>query len=363
MGQTPSKKMGRTRSKELSGNDLSEAMASHTIRGDGPDSAAGTSPGGGGLSGSAPIDVGPASPRGAGGKRGASGKGPEKQGSVSSLSSAAALGSSLGRANSPYDAASVRSSNSTGGDKALAPNVPANNTIAASPRSGLRSSLLGSSPPPSLSVPGSSPGNLATSPPASPGGRDLSPVNALTATISRNSMAGAGGQVLDVDNMISRLIEAGYSGKVTKSPPLKIAEINAVCLAAREVFLSQPTLIELSPPVKIVGDVHGQVRIKLLLCQASRERGVSSRAVRRSDPSIRNVRFPPSSQLSLPRRLCRPRKTIARNDTFTLVLQDQVSRKLFPATREPRMCQCDQRYVLASFFMDGSSEKGIARYL
>lgn len=258
MGQTPSKKMGRTRSKELSGNDLSEAMASHTIRGDGPDSAAGTSPGGGGLSGSAPIDVGPASPRGAGGKRGASGKGPEKQGSVSSLSSAAALGSSLGRANSPYDAASVRSSNSTGGDKALAPNVPANNTIAASPRSGLRSSLLGSSPPPSLSVPGSSPGNLATSPPASPGGRDLSPVNALTATISRNSMAGAGGQVLDVDNMISRLIEAGYSGKVTKSPPLKIAEINAVCLAAREVFLSQPTLIELSPPVKIVGDVHGQ---------------------------------------------------------------------------------------------------------
>jgi serine/threonine-protein phosphatase PP1 catalytic subunit len=25
------------------------------------------------------------------------------------------------------------------------------------------------------------------------------------------------------------------------------------------VFLSQPTLIELSPPVKIVGDVHGQV--------------------------------------------------------------------------------------------------------
>ena len=63
-----------------------------------------------------------------------------------------------------------------------------------------------------------------------------------------------------MDNMISRLLEAGYSGKVTKSPPLKNAEITAVCLAAREVFLSQPTLIELSPPVKIVGDVHGQVR-------------------------------------------------------------------------------------------------------
>lgn len=44
------------------------------------------------------------------------------------------------------------------------------------------------------------------------------------------------------------------------SPPLKNAEITSVCAAAREVFLSQPTLIELSPPVKIVGDVHGQVR-------------------------------------------------------------------------------------------------------
>lgn len=269
MGQTPSKKMGRTRSKELSGNDLSEAMAAHTIRADGPGSAAslGQSPGAasGGLAGSAPIDVGPASPRGAGigtggGKRGSSGKGPEKQGSVSSLSSAAGLGSSLGRANSPYDGNGSVRSNSGG----LSPNVPTTNTIAASPRgSGLRSSLMGSSPPPStLGVPGASgPGSLATSPPASPGGRDLSPGNALTATISRNSMVGGGaGQVLDVDNMISRLIEAGYSGKVTKSPPLKIAEINAVCLAAREVFLSQPTLIELSPPVKIVGDVHGQVR-------------------------------------------------------------------------------------------------------
>jgi serine/threonine-protein phosphatase PP1 catalytic subunit len=66
-------------------------------------------------------------------------------------------------------------------------------------------------------------------------------------------------RTLDVDNMIQRLLEAGYSGKVTKNPPLKNAEITSVCLAAREVFLSQPTLIELSPPVKIVGDVHGQV--------------------------------------------------------------------------------------------------------
>ncbi|SCZ87720.1 BZ3500_MvSof-1268-A1-R1_Chr2-2g05186 [Microbotryum saponariae] len=65
-------------------------------------------------------------------------------------------------------------------------------------------------------------------------------------------------QTFDIDDMISRLLDTGYSGKVTKSVCLKNAEITAICQAAREVFLSQPTLIELSPPVKIVGDVHGQ---------------------------------------------------------------------------------------------------------
>ncbi|KAF7306910.1 Serine/threonine-protein phosphatase [Mycena indigotica] len=62
----------------------------------------------------------------------------------------------------------------------------------------------------------------------------------------------------DVDDMISRLLEVGYTGKVSKSLCLKNNEITAICLAAREIFLNQPTLVELSPPVKIVGDVHGQ---------------------------------------------------------------------------------------------------------
>lgn len=62
----------------------------------------------------------------------------------------------------------------------------------------------------------------------------------------------------DLDDMIKRLIDAGYAGKVTKTVCLKNAEITAVCQAAREVFLSQPALLELNPAVKIVGDVHGQ---------------------------------------------------------------------------------------------------------
>ncbi|KAG8691098.1 hypothetical protein FRC11_006847 [Ceratobasidium sp. 423] len=65
-------------------------------------------------------------------------------------------------------------------------------------------------------------------------------------------------RTIDIDDMINRLLEVGYSAKVSKSVCLKNNEITAICQAAREVFLSQPTLIELSPPVKIVGDVHGQ---------------------------------------------------------------------------------------------------------
>ncbi|KAF2140884.1 uncharacterized protein K452DRAFT_251664 [Aplosporella prunicola CBS 121167] len=65
-------------------------------------------------------------------------------------------------------------------------------------------------------------------------------------------------KAIDLDDMISRLLDAGYSAKVTKTVCLKNAEIFAICQAAREVFLSQPALLELSAPVKIVGDVHGQ---------------------------------------------------------------------------------------------------------
>ncbi|KAK4239064.1 hypothetical protein C8A03DRAFT_32862 [Achaetomium macrosporum] len=63
---------------------------------------------------------------------------------------------------------------------------------------------------------------------------------------------------IDIDDFIKRLLDAAYAGKVTKSVCLKNAEITAICHRAREVFLSQPSLLELDAPVKIVGDVHGQ---------------------------------------------------------------------------------------------------------
>ena len=63
---------------------------------------------------------------------------------------------------------------------------------------------------------------------------------------------------IDLDEMITRLLDAAYSAKITKAVCLKNAEITAICTAVREVLLAQPALIELSAPVKIVGDVHGQ---------------------------------------------------------------------------------------------------------
>jgi serine/threonine-protein phosphatase PP1 catalytic subunit len=83
----------------------------------------------------------------------------------------------------------------------------------------------------------------------------------LNSTLETSGSPGMGMGALksiDLDDMITRLLDAGYSTKVTKTVCLKNAEITAICGAARELFLSQPALLELSAPVKIVGDVHGQ---------------------------------------------------------------------------------------------------------
>lgn len=73
-------------------------------------------------------------------------------------------------------------------------------------------------------------------------------------------------RTFDIDDLIARLVDSGYhSVSKLPKPPLKNHEIVAVCQAAREVFLSQPALIELSPPVKIVGDTHGQYQDLLRL--------------------------------------------------------------------------------------------------
>ncbi|CDH49421.1 phospho protein phosphatase ppz [Lichtheimia corymbifera JMRC:FSU:9682] len=76
--------------------------------------------------------------------------------------------------------------------------------------------------------------------------------NQLTATSIRSI-----GRNLDIDECISRLLAMGNTSKVSKLP-FRNSEIVAICRAAQEVFMSQPTMIELNPPVKILGDIHGQ---------------------------------------------------------------------------------------------------------
>ncbi len=46
---------------------------------------------------------------------------------------------------------------------------------------------------------------------------------------------------------------------VGKPVTLDEGTIRAICNKARDVFMSQPILLELEAPLKICGDVHGQV--------------------------------------------------------------------------------------------------------
>ena len=60
-----------------------------------------------------------------------------------------------------------------------------------------------------------------------------------------------------LDSIIERLIEA-RAGRPGRQVQLSEAEIKALCMTGREVFMSQPNLLELEAPIKICGDIHGQ---------------------------------------------------------------------------------------------------------
>ena len=64
---------------------------------------------------------------------------------------------------------------------------------------------------------------------------------------------------LDVDSVIERLLEVRGS-RPGKQVNLAEHEVKALCLKAREIFMSQPVLLELEAPIKICGESRVSLR-------------------------------------------------------------------------------------------------------
>lgn len=62
---------------------------------------------------------------------------------------------------------------------------------------------------------------------------------------------------LNVDNIIDKLLEV-RGCRPGKQVNLTEQEVRGLCIRSREIFMSQPMLLELSAPIKVCGDTHGQ---------------------------------------------------------------------------------------------------------
>ncbi|RXN23690.1 serine threonine- phosphatase PP1-beta catalytic [Labeo rohita] len=64
-----------------------------------------------------------------------------------------------------------------------------------------------------------------------------------------------GGQDLVQNNEGVERVRGCRPGKIVQ---MTEAEVRGLCIKSREIFLSQPILLELEAPLKICGDIHGQ---------------------------------------------------------------------------------------------------------
>jgi serine/threonine-protein phosphatase PP1 catalytic subunit len=59
-----------------------------------------------------------------------------------------------------------------------------------------------------------------------------------------------------LDDIIDRLLDV-RTGRPGKQVALSETEIRQLCLTAKEIFMSQPNLLELEAPIKICGEQAG----------------------------------------------------------------------------------------------------------
>ena len=97
------------------------------------------------------------------------------------------------------------------------------------------------------SAPTAAASSLSSSPPPPPS----------ASAAAAGAAAAASGAAFDVDKIIEKLLEV-RGKRPGKTVNLLESEIRALCLKSKDIFTSQPILLELEAPIKIVGDIHGQ---------------------------------------------------------------------------------------------------------
>ncbi|KRZ73076.1 Serine/threonine-protein phosphatase PP1-alpha catalytic subunit [Trichinella papuae] len=76
---------------------------------------------------------------------------------------------------------------------------------------------------------------------------------------------------LNIDNIIARLLEV-RGARPGRNVQLTENEIKGLCYKSREIFLSQPILLELEAPLNLCGDIHGQYYDLLRLFECGKRR-------------------------------------------------------------------------------------------
>ena len=109
---------------------------------------------------------------------------------------------------------------------------------------------MDTSGPPATKAPSPSVASAAASLTSSP----VPPAGAAPAPVAAGAAASS---AFDVDKIIEKLLEV-RGKRPGKTVNLLESEIRALCLKSKDIFTSQPILLELEAPIKIVGDIHGQ---------------------------------------------------------------------------------------------------------